>query len=65
MIFADVIAEALTPDPLERAQQSRRMKVSGDIIRKRYEEVHGALRAQVRSVPTEGQTGGCSRQVAS
>ena len=64
MIFEDIIREAVTPaqDPLESAQRHRRMKVSGEIIAQRYEELHrGALQRVRASVPTEGQVAGCGR----
>lgn len=62
MIPWSLVFEALTPDPLEEAQNNRRMKVAGEIIRERRDRVHSAL---ARSIPTEGRSNPAAHRVAS
>ena len=60
MIFESIIREVCQPDPLEVAKARVQTRVVGKIIRERREGVLSALRRCRSSVPTEGQTGGCS-----
>ena len=59
MIWEREIREALSPDPLAVAKSRVQTRKIAAVIRERREAVLSALRAS-RSVPTEGQTGGCS-----
>ena len=60
MIFSDTIREALTPET--RGPVIVRSHVRAKPVNAKREALHSALRA-ARSVPTEGQTGGCSGAV--
>lgn len=68
MIPWPLVFEALTPEP--RGPVVVRSYVRSKPVNKKRERVHQALKAWVHSreaalIPTEGQTGGCSRQVVS
>lgn len=61
MIDWPLVFLVCTPDPLEEAQRLRQMKVSGEVIAQRYEEMHWpALQRFRASVPTEPGSASCA-----
>lgn len=66
MICERIIREALAQDPLETAKAKVQTRKVGQIIRERYEALHGGALRRVRDcVPTEHSSNPAGHRVAS